>query len=72
MPYSQAFPRWHPYCDLQVGLGWSVDPESSAGGSVAAGRSSHAGQVEDDDPDEKGYPDLPSWGLEREDDNLFP
>lgn len=34
-----------------VGLGWSKDPESSAGGSVAAGRSCHSGQVECDNPD---------------------
>jgi len=39
-----------------VGLGWSKDPESSAGGSVAAGRFYHSGQVEGDNPNEKGYP----------------
>jgi len=39
-----------------VGLAWSDDPESYAGGSLAAGRVFHAVQVKGDDPDEKGYP----------------
>jgi hypothetical protein len=38
-------------------------PESYAGGSVATGRASHAGQVKGDDPDEKRYPGPPGWGL---------
>ena len=42
---------------------WSNDPESYAGGNVATGRASHARQVKDDDPDKKGYPGLPGWGL---------
>jgi hypothetical protein len=29
----------------------------------ATGRVSHARQVKDDDPDEKGYPGPPGWGL---------
>jgi hypothetical protein len=41
----------------------SYDPESYAGGSVAAGRVSHAGQVKGDDPDRKGYPGPPGFGL---------
>jgi hypothetical protein len=45
-----------------IGLAWSYDLESYAGGSVAAGRFSHAGQFEDDDPDKKGYPGPPGWG----------
>jgi hypothetical protein len=32
-------PRRYPYFDVVVGLAWSHDPESYAGGSVAAGRS---------------------------------
>jgi hypothetical protein len=32
-------------------LEWSNDPESYAGGNVATGRVSLAGQVEGDDPD---------------------
>ena len=34
-----------------MGLVWSYDPESYAGGSVASGRDSHAGQAKGDDPD---------------------
>lgn len=37
-----------------MGLASSKDPESHAGGSVATGRAFRAGQVEGDDPDEKG------------------
>jgi hypothetical protein len=54
--YSQTFPRCYPDCYVVVGLGWSKNPESSAGDSVAAGRACHAGQVEGDIPDEKRYP----------------
>jgi len=36
---------------MAVGPAWSNDPESNAGGSVATGRSNHAGQVKDIDPD---------------------
>jgi hypothetical protein len=46
-----------------VGLAWSYDPKSYAGGSIAACRVSHAGQVKGDDPDKKGYPGPPGWGL---------
>jgi hypothetical protein len=41
----------------------SSHPESYAGGSVATGRVSHAGQVKGDDPDKKGDPGLPGLGL---------
>jgi hypothetical protein len=37
--------------DKVVGLAWSNDPESYAGGSVATGRASLAGQLKGDDPD---------------------
>jgi hypothetical protein len=56
-------PYKYPYFDVVVGLVWSYDPESYAGGSVAAGRVFHVGQVKGDDPDKKGYPDSPGWGL---------
>jgi hypothetical protein len=56
-------PRNYPYFDVVVGLAWSYDPESYAGGSVATGRVSHAGQVKGDEPDKKGYPGPPGWGL---------
>jgi len=45
-----------------VGLAWSNDPESYAGGSVAIGTASHAGEVKGDDPDKKRYPGTPVWG----------
>jgi hypothetical protein len=50
-----------------VGLVWSNDPESYAGGSVATGRASYVGQVEGDDPDKTV---LQVGGLGREDNNL--
>jgi hypothetical protein len=31
--------------------------------AYATGRVSHSRQVKDDDPDEKGYPGPPGWGL---------
>jgi len=40
-----------PYFDIVVGLAWSNDPDSYAGGSLATGRASHAGQFKGDDPD---------------------
>jgi hypothetical protein len=40
-----------PYFDVVVGLAWSNDPESYAGGSVATGTASDAGQVKGDDSD---------------------
>jgi hypothetical protein len=49
--------------DVVVGLAWSYDPESYAGGNVADGRVSHAGQVKGDDPDKKGYPGPTGWEL---------
>jgi len=49
-----------------VGLVWSNDPEAYAGGSVATGSPPpHAGKVEGDDPDEKGYPGPAGLGLGR-------
>jgi hypothetical protein len=49
---------------------WSNDLESYAGSSVASRRASHAGLIKDDDPDKKGYPDPPGWGLWHEAKNL--
>jgi hypothetical protein len=51
------------YFDVVVRLACSHDSEGYAGGSVAAGRVSHARQVKGDDPDKKGYPSPPDWGL---------
>ena len=46
-----------------VGLVWSNDPESSAGGSIAISRVTQAGQVKGDDPDKKEHPGPPGWVL---------
>jgi len=46
-----------------VGLDWSKDPKSYAGGSVPTSKVSHAGQAKGDDSDEKGYPGTPGLGL---------
>ena len=45
---------------MVVGLVWSNEPESYAGGSLATGMVSYGGQVEDNDPDRKG-PVIPGW-----------
>ena len=42
---------------------WSDAPESCAGSGVATGRVSHARHVKGEDPDKKGYPGSPGWGL---------
>jgi hypothetical protein len=61
---SYSYPcQRYSYFDVAVGLVWSNEPESYAGGSIASGRASHARQVKGDDPDNKGYPDSPGWGL---------
>jgi hypothetical protein len=36
-----------------VGLAYSRDSETYAGGSIATGKVSHAGQVKGEEPDEK-------------------
>jgi hypothetical protein len=46
-----------------VGIVWPNDPDSYAGGSVATGRVSHAGQIKGDDQAEKKYPGLTGWQL---------
>jgi hypothetical protein len=51
-------PRRYPYFGAVVRLVWSYDPESY----VVV---SHAGQAKGDNPDKKGYPDPPSWGVGR-------
>jgi hypothetical protein len=51
------------YFDVVLGLAWSKDPEGYAGVSLATGSVSHAGQVKGDDPDKKGHPRPPGWGL---------
>jgi hypothetical protein len=51
--------RKYPYFEVLVGFAWSHTSEIYAGGSVAAGRASHARQVKGDDPDKKGHAGLP-------------
>jgi hypothetical protein len=46
-----------------AGLAWSKGPENYAGGRVATGRGSLAGQFKGDDPDKKIHPGPPGWGL---------
>jgi len=40
--------------------------------AYATGRASHARQVKGDDPDEKGYPGPPGWGVGRGANNPTP
>jgi hypothetical protein len=40
-----ALHRKYPYCNVQVGLVWSFDPESYARGRIATVMPSHARQV---------------------------
>jgi hypothetical protein len=47
-------PRRYLYFFVEVGLVWSNDPQSNAGGCVATGMASHVRQVEGDDPEGKG------------------
>jgi len=46
-----------------LGIAWSDDPESYAGGSEAALRASRARQFKGGDPNKKGYLGPSSWGL---------
>jgi hypothetical protein len=52
--FTTGFSLPYPYFEVVVRLVWSKDPESYAGSNVVTGRASHAGQVEGDEPDEKG------------------
>ena len=44
---------------------WSNDLQTYAGDSIDTGRASHARHVDGDDPDKKGYPSPPGWGVWR-------
>jgi hypothetical protein len=54
------------YYVVVVGPVWSYDPESYASCSVSNNKASHAGEVEGDDPETKGYTAPPGWGLGHE------
>ena len=47
------FPPWYLYLVVVEWLACLNDPESYAGGSIAARSVTHAGQVKGDKPDEK-------------------
>jgi hypothetical protein len=61
----------NPYFSTVVGLVWSVDPESYAGGNTTTGRASHATLVKSDDSNKKAYPD-PAGGVCTWDNNATP
>ena len=46
-------------------LAWCNDSESYAGGSVATGMATLAGQVKGEHPDKERYTGPPGWGLDR-------
>jgi hypothetical protein len=46
-------PRRDSYFEAVMGLAWSCDSESYAGGSVATGRVSHVREVKADDPEKR-------------------
>jgi hypothetical protein len=46
-----------------MGLAWSYDPDSYAGGSVSSGRVSHAEKAKDHNPDNMEYPGPPGLGV---------
>jgi hypothetical protein len=48
-----------------IGLAYLEDREWSAGGSIATGKVSLAGQDEGERSDEDRYPGPPGWGLRR-------
>jgi hypothetical protein len=53
------------YYNCATGLAYLEDPECYAGGSVATGRVSLAGQDEGERSDEERYLGPPGWGLRR-------
>jgi hypothetical protein len=44
-------------------LSGHMNPRAMLAVAYATSRASHARQVKGDDPDEKGYPGPPGWGL---------
>jgi hypothetical protein len=56
-------PPPHSYFGVVVGLAWSHDPDSNAGGSIVTGSVVHAGYIKGDDPGQKLYPGPPGWDL---------
>ena len=55
-----------PYFVAVVGPVCSNDLNSCASSSISTDGTSHAAEVESDDPEKKGYPAPPGWGLGHE------
>ena len=53
--YLPCREKMHSHFGTLVGLAWSNDPESYAGGSVATDRACQARQVRGDDPDKRSW-----------------
>lgn len=56
-------PPGYSYFDVVVCLAWSKDPEGYAGGRVATGWASRAGEVKGEKSDETEQSRPPGWGL---------
>jgi hypothetical protein len=56
-------PRRYPYFDVGWGLCGQMILRAVLAVAYATGRASHARQVKGDDPDKKGNPGPPGWGL---------
>ena len=56
-------PEGIPNLTYWRGLRGHINPRAMPAVASATGRASHARQFKDDDPDEKGYPGPPGWGL---------
>jgi hypothetical protein len=62
---SKVSAPWRRYFCRVIGLAYLEDPECYAGGSVATGRASFAGQDEGESSEEERYPGSLCWGLRR-------
>jgi len=61
----EVSPPWRRHFCRVRRLAWCNDPESYAGGSVATGRVTLAGQIKGEHPDKERYTGPPGWGLGR-------
>jgi hypothetical protein len=63
-PLALKYPQRYPYFDVVGGaLRGHINPRAMLVVACATDRASRARQVKGDDPDEKGYPGPPGWGL---------
>jgi len=66
-------PRRYPYCGAVVGtVCGHMIPRAMLAVAYATGTAFHAGQVNGDNPDKKGYPGPPGWGVGHEANNPTP